>query len=99
MEQTESNTKYKEIQKLYEFCVKIGVAAEIQQMYDGFHLGFPNGDDFVQHKYSYGSNCGCVEPAIGCRKDYTAVSLNAAKSLVKYHKERLNRRATDERAD
>lgn len=88
-------TPYKEIIKLYEYCQKIGVNATLEDMYDGYAIRFPSGYDFIQHSHSYGSRCGCVEPAIGSRSDYTAVSLKNAKALVKYHKEKLNRGAED----
>ena len=83
-------SKYTEIIELYEYCKKIGVHAKMYPLYDGFCIRFENGGDFVQHHGSYGSGCGCVEPAIGCRLDYKAVPLENAKSLVKRHKARLN---------
>ena len=95
----ELNPNYTAIKKLYDYCIKIGVNAELERFFDGYSIQFPNGGDFVQHMGSYGCNAGCVEPAIGCRLDYTAVELKNAKALVRYHKDRLNRRATDERAD
>lgn len=82
--------EYIEIQKLYEYCKRIGVDATIEPLYDGYAIRFPCGGDFVQHKYSYGGEIGFVEPAIYCSLDYTAVSLTSAKRLVKYHKKRLN---------
>ena len=81
---------YEEIQKLHRYCNKIGVISTLEEFFDGFALRFPNGGDFVQHFGSYGSMAGYVEPAIGCKVDYTAVSLDSAKRLVKRHKERLN---------
>lgn len=86
---------YKEIIVLYEYCNKIGVNAVLEDMFDGYAIRFSNGGDFVQHCCSYGAQCGCVEPAINSRKDYTAVSLDVAKRLVRLHKDRLNRRAED----
>ena len=86
---------YNEILELHEYCNKIGVLATLEKMWDGYAIRFPCGADFVQHRCSYGSMCGCVEPAIGCRLDYTAVSLESAKRIVAYHKTRLNRRAED----
>lgn len=84
--------EYREINELYEYCKRIGVHAEISPFLDGFCIRFENGGDIVQHMGSYGSRSGCVEPAIGSRLDYTAVSLNNAKSLVRRHKEDLNRK-------
>ena len=93
MKETELKPKYAEIQELYDYCIKIGINARIHTLYDGYILVFPNASDFVQHQYSYGSRVGCVEPLILSRLDCTAVSLKQAKALVKYHKDRLNRRA------
>ena len=83
--------RYKEIQELYEYCVKTGVEATISPIFDGYAIRFKNGGDFIQHSGSYGHDIGCVEPAIGCRIDYTAVSLKKAKLLVRRWKDRLNK--------
>lgn len=83
--------EYKEIHRLYFYCLKIGLRAEISELYDGYKLTFPNGGDFVQHSGSYGSANGYVEPAIGSRLDFTAVTLKNAKALVKRHKERIGK--------
>lgn len=87
--------EYNEIKELYKYCAKIGINAVLETLYDGYAIRFPNGGDFIQHQRSYGGDLGCVEPAIGCRTDYTAVSLRNAKTLVKYHKDRLNRPKED----
>jgi hypothetical protein len=84
-------SKYREIVKLYEYCKKIGVNVEISPMFGGFCIKFENGGDVIQHLGSYGRDCGCVEPAIGSRLDYTAVPLKNAKALIRRHKEKLNR--------
>lgn len=81
---------YKEIQMLYFYCLKHGIKAELAEFHDGYAIKFPNGGDFVQHRFSYGSHNGCVEPAIGSRLDYSAVTLKQAMGLVKRHKDRLN---------
>lgn len=91
MNETELKPKYAEIQKLYDYCIKIGINAKIINLYDGYKISFPNGDNFVQHQYSYASDFGYVEPAICCKRDYTPVSLKQAKALVRYHKDRLNK--------
>ena len=83
-------SKYNEIIELYEYCQKIGVHAHISPMLGGFCILFKNGGDVVQHDGSYGRDCGCVEPAIGSRLDYTAVPLKNAKALIRRHKEKLN---------
>ncbi len=88
----EKISQYHEILELHVYCQKIGVHSEIKPMFDGFRIDFPNGGDFIQHHGSYGNDCGCVEPCIGCRLDYTAVELKKAKSLVRRYKRQLNRR-------
>ena len=82
--------KYKEILELYEYCKESGVDAKLEEFIDGYAIRFKNGADFVQHKYSYDSNIGCVEPAaVDDEYDYTAVDLNTAKKLVDLHKAEL----------
>ena len=81
--------KYKEILELYGYCKKLSIPATLESLFDGFAIRFSNGGDFIQHRGSYGCDSGCVEPAIHCRLDYSAVPLKTAKALVKYHKERL----------
>lgn len=81
---------YKEIWELKRYCEKIGVDCTIERLYDGYAIRFKKiKGDFVQHKGSYGSTCGYVEPAIGCRLDYTAVTLKQAKGLVRRRRNRL----------
>lgn len=81
--------EYKEILELKKYCSKIGIDCTIEKLYDGYAIRFKSGGDFVQHYGSYGSDCGCVEPAIGSRLDYHAVRLENAKRLVKRHKNKL----------
>lgn len=83
--------KYKEILELHKYCEEIGVHTVLRQLYDGYHILFKNGGDVVQHRYSYGSACGCVEPAFGSDLDYSAVSLENAKELIRIHKDKLNK--------
>lgn len=83
-------SKYNEILKLYKYCQKIGVHVNLSEYMGGYLIRFKNGGDVIQHDRSYGRNVGCVEPAIGSRVDYTAVSLKNAKSLIRRHKEKLN---------
>lgn len=81
---------YNEIKELYDYCIEKGVKAAIAPLYDGYQILFERGGDFVQHNGSYGSKRGCVEPAIGCMNDYTAVDIELAKLLVdKYYCEKL----------
>jgi hypothetical protein len=83
-------SKYIEIIKLFTYCSDIGIRCTLLPLYDGYKILFRNGGDVVQHSGSYGGTCGCVEPNIGSRLDYTAVSLKNAKLLVRRHKEKLN---------
>ena len=83
--------QYHEILELFDYCKKIGVSATLEELFDGYAIRFPNGSDFIQHHGSYGCERGCVEPAIHCRLDYTAVPLENAKTLVKRHKDKLNK--------
>ena len=90
---------YSEIVQLHDYCVRNGIDAVLENFFDGYAIRFKNGGDIVQHRYSYQSGCGCVEPAIGCKLDYRPVTLKAAKALVKRHKERLNSVAEMKRGD
>jgi hypothetical protein len=100
MKETELKPRYTEIQELYDYCIKIGIKAELKPMFDGYCLIFSGGGgDFIQHCGSYGHDNGCVEPCISCRLDYTAVPLKNAKALVKRHKDRLNRRSDNEQRE
>ena len=81
--------RYEEIQELHKFCLKQGIDAELEPFFDGFAIRFPGGGDFVQHGWSYGCNDGCVEPAIGSRRDYTAVELEDAKAMVRRYRKKL----------
>ena len=81
---------YEEILKLSKYCEKIGLKHTLEPFLDGYSISFGGKWDIVQHRFSYGSSRGCVEPAIGCRSDYSAISLDSAKKLVKRYKARLN---------
>lgn len=84
--------KYTEIKELHEYCKKIKVISILEPIFDGYAIRFPNGSDFIQHRGSYGAEHGCVEPAIGnCKYDYTAVTLERAKKLVRRYKRKLNK--------
>ena len=80
---------YIEILKLYGYCVMLGIKCEITELLDGYKITFEGGD-VVQHKYSNDSDKGCVEFAIGCRKDCCGVSLKSAKAIVKRRKDKLS---------
>lgn len=73
---------YNEILELYEFCKEQGIPCRLSSLFDGYKLWLFAGRDIVQHFGSYGSREGCVEPAIGCDADFTAVSLDRAKALL-----------------
>lgn len=81
--------KYYEIWALWAFCKRQDISAEIEPLFDGWKLVFPNGDDFVQHEYSYMGNTGALEPAIGCEDDFSPVTLEVAKVLVLKLRKRL----------
>ena len=81
--------KYYEIWALLAYCKRQDISAEIEPLFDGWKLVFPNGDDFVQHEYSYMGNTGALEPAIGCEDDFSPVTLEAAKVLVLKYRKRL----------
>lgn len=85
-------TPYKEIVELFEYCKEIGLEARLETLFDGGVIRFDGYGDIIQHEYSYGSKDGCVEPAIGSELDYTAVSLEKAKELVREYKEKQNGR-------
>lgn len=84
---------YEEILELCRYCQSIGLEATLQPLHDGYKICFNNGSDIVQHKYSYRSDEGYVEPAIGSRADYMGIPLKNAKAIVKYHKDRLNKKS------
>ena len=80
--------KYRSILKLKEYCDELGIECKLSTMFDGYRIDFRNGD-VIQHEYSYGADEGCVEFAIGCKADYTAVTLKNAKAIIKRHKEKM----------
>ena len=84
-----NSTKYKEIQVLYEYCLKIGINANLEPLRDGYAIRFPNGGDIAQHEGTYGSGAGCVELNIGCPLDFIPVSLRRAKRLVRCYEAKL----------
>ena len=95
----DSSVEYTEICALYHFCVDLGIKCTIERLYDGYAVRFPDGSDFAQHHGTYGGTEGCVEPAIGDAKcDYSAVTLNLAKELVKKYKDKLEGRKEAEHA-
>ncbi len=86
-----SVTQYREILELAHYCEKIGVEARLEPLYDGYAIQFKNGADMVQYEYSYGSNVGCLEPAIDSVCDYHAVTLSTAKRLIRHRRLILNK--------
>ena len=90
MDTSNAGKVYSEILELYAFCCENGIKCKLSPLYDGYKITFANGDDFVQHEYSYGSDDGFVEPAIGDKEfDFTAVGLKLATALVLKYRERL----------
>ena len=83
---------YNEILELEEYCKKIGVIVHKETFLDGYCLKFNNGGDVVQHRGSYGCNCGCVEFGYtGFKKtDFKATTLPCAKSFIYRHRTELN---------
>ena len=81
--------KYYEIWALWAYCKRHDIPAKIEPLFDGWKLVFANGDDFVQHAFSYMSIRGDLEPAIGCEDDFSPVTLEEAKVLVQKHRQRL----------
>ena len=81
--------KYYEIWALWAYCKRHDIPAEMEPLFDGWKLVFPNESDFVQHEFSYMSIRGDLEPAIGCEDDYSPVSLEKAEALVLKHRKRL----------
>lgn len=81
--------RYEEIKRLHQYCNKIGLPAILKPEFDGYVLYFPNGGEFNQHKGSIGHDYNCVEPSIGCKTDFKAVSFEIAKILIDAHKDRL----------
>ena len=89
--------KYREILKLRKFCESHGVETRLERAFDGYVLRFNNGAEFAQHHGTEGSGVGCVEPCgVSKKLDFTAVTLEQAKSLVRTHKDKLNERGTDD---
>lgn len=82
--------KYPEILSLYGYCKEIGINATLEELRDGYKILFSSGGDIAQHANSYGGGLGYVEPAIGCKIDYTSVELKKAKRLLRKNKIKLN---------
>ena len=81
--------RYFEVWALWCYCVRQDIPAEIESLFDCWKLVFPNGDDIVQHAFSYMGTSGALEPAIGCENDFSPVTLEEAKVLVLKHRQRL----------
>ena len=73
--------KYQEIVKLYQWCKENGIICTMESLWDGFKITFIDGSDVVQHRYSYGSERGCVEPC-GMERAYTAVDVATIKKIL-----------------
>ena len=85
-------TKYGEIGELYDFSRRNGVHCTFERFMDGYCIKFNCGADAVQHKGSYGHNCGCVEFGYTHTDiDFKATALEKAKQFVLENKELLNK--------
>lgn len=73
--------KYQEIVELYQWCKENGIACTLVQLFDGYQIRFLDGSDIIQHRYSYGAEYGCVEPA-GLEKSFTAVDVKTMKKIL-----------------
>lgn len=73
---------YTEILELYEWCIGHSIPCKIEMCWDGYKITFSDNSDFVQHKGSYDSEYGCVEPA-GFSLSYEPVTIEKAKELIK----------------
>lgn len=84
-------SKYKEIKKLYDFCMENGVNCIFEPLMDGSAICFAKGD-VVQHCGSYGNGCGMVEFGFtGYEEvDFVATSLTDAKKFILKHKDELS---------
>lgn len=80
---------YFEAWALWNYCKRQDIPVEIESLFDGWKLVFPNGDDIVQHAFSYMGTSGALESAIGCEDDFSPVTLEEAKVLVLKHRQRL----------
>jgi hypothetical protein len=72
---------YTEILELYNWCIGHSIPCEIELCWDGYKITFLDGSDFVQHKGSYCSEYGYVEPA-GFSLSYEPVTIEKAKELI-----------------
>lgn len=74
---------YVEIAKLYSWCKEQGISCTLNPLFDGYKLEFLDGSDFIQHKWSYESMRGRVEPAgIDEYYDYSGIDLEKAKEII-----------------
>lgn len=90
VKQSLQGENYFEIWALWNYCKRQDIPAEIESLLDGWKLVFPNGDDIIQHAFSYMGTFGALEPAIGCENDFSPVTLDEAKVLVLKYRQRLS---------
>ena len=85
--------KYKEIFKLYDFCLSLGITnCKIIEWNYGYALIFSSGYDFTQGPLNKGANRGYVESCIGSPCDYAPMTLETAKKYVVKYIDRLSGR-------
>lgn len=87
--------KYIEIQLLAMFWHNdLKSECTLSKMYDGYQLRFPNGADVIQHRYSYGSQEGCVEfGGVDDDIDYSAIDFTTALNILKVFHDELSKKA------
>ena len=90
---TNSN-EYTAIIKLSLYCTELGIPHQLKEYGDGYILLFDaikneEYHDVAQHDGTYGSHRNCVEFAIGCERDFSAIKLEDAKKIVYDNRIRL----------
>ena len=90
--ETNSN-EYTAIIKLSLYCTELGIPHQLKEYGDGYIILFDaikeEYHDVVQYDGTYGSHRNCVEFAIGCDEDFSAIKLEAAKQIIYDNRIRL----------
>jgi hypothetical protein len=86
---------YKAIQLLAMYWHNdLGGECELSRLYDGYQIRFPSGADVIQHRYSYGSQEGCVEfGGVDDDIDYSAIDFETALNILKVFYDELSKKA------
>lgn len=87
--------KYKEIRLLAVYWRDVlGDKCELFRLGDGYKLVFPNGAKIIQHKYSYGSQEGCVEFAgVDNDIDFSPIDYQTARNILEAFHDELSKKA------